>query len=388
MAEPYKRTDSPFFWYAYSDPVTGKRVSRSTGQTKLTEARKVVAGWMREATDRAARGITEEITVAEALRRFVEQERKRGTAGWENHQARAERMSGRVIGRWGFGETFPLARLSAADVERLRTERKAEGYADNTINHEVKTLGRAWRMAKAAGAAVAREEPRFRLFKAVAKIRALSPEEFHAVLKALDPASPLPGRNGTAYVPAAGTKIVRERAEARDLFLALTLTGGRWGEIAKLTWDSVDVIDWSRIRLWGWKTDKERDVPVAAAVRDMLAARRERMKGTVYVFPGFDPKNPDAPRAGPSRAINRALDRAGCNAPHLVARYGRATIHSLRHTFATWQRRAGAGLDEVQDLLGHSDIAMTRVYAHIKPAETVQRATAALDQIVGDGLTN
>ncbi len=39
-------------------------------------------------------------------------------------------------------------------------------------------------------------------------------------------------------------------------------------------------------------------------------------------------------------------------------------LHDLRHTFATWARQQGKSLDDVGDLLGHTDPRMTRKYAH------------------------
>lgn len=58
------------------------------------------------------------------------------------------------------------------------------------------------------------------------------------------------------------------------------------------------------------------------------------------------------------------------------AKVGPLRIHDLRHTYASWLRQDGVGLDEIQMLLGHTSAQTTQRYAHIGTArwDTVRTA--------------
>lgn len=53
-------------------------------------------------------------------------------------------------------------------------------------------------------------------------------------------------------------------------------------------------------------------------------------------------------------------------------------VHDGRHTFAVRLRQAGVPLEDIKDLLGHKDVQMTQVYAHISP-EIQQRSIERLE---------
>ena len=85
-----------------------------------------------------------------------------------------------------------------------------------------------------------------------------------------------------------------------------------------------------------------------------------------FVFPGTGVCNdPDTGRSVRYHLHPSAVQREMKRAVNAVGISRRATVHTLRHSFATHLLMAGTDLCEIQELLGHKNLETTRVYLHV-----------------------
>lgn len=147
----------------------------------------------------------------------------------------------------------------------------------------------------------------------------------------------------------------------RAVILCMARLGLRVGEVVRLC---LDDIDWRGgvVRIPTRKTGHGALLPVTAELGAALAAylqngRPETAAREVFILVGL---GRGAPISGSivGRAVDNALRRAGIEAP---TRGG----NLLRHSLATGLQARGVGLSEIADLLGHSCLATTRIYAAV-----------------------
>lgn len=105
------------------------------------------------------------------------------------------------------------------------------------------------------------------------------------------------------------------------------------------------------------KGQKDRLVPLSLRLLEELRAYWCRHRPRTWLFPN---QNQDGPwHAGTiQRRFQRVVQRAGITKP--------ATMHTLRHSFATHLLEAGVDVLTVQKLLGHRQLSTTALYLHLR----------------------
>jgi integrase len=145
----------------------------------------------------------------------------------------------------------------------------------------------------------------------------------------------------------------------------LRLTGGRLNEVLRM---KLRQFNWTKgyVRLYGSKTENERDLPLSDGVREVVQGRiREGLTGV-------DRKDPDDDYVFPRGRIatfDNAIARACRKAAKLAKlNYGQAngfTCHSLRHTFITdLMEKTGNDAGTVMKYSGHKTLESFSIYLH------------------------
>src|SRR5262249_35520485 len=117
-------------------------------------------------------------------------------------------------------------------------------------------------------------------------------------------------------------------------------------------------IDSARRTLWvrHGKGGKDRGRPLPAALLGELRDHWREHRPADWLFPG--------PAGRPLNAVT--LQRAFQTARRAAGLRQPATIHTLRHCFATHLLEAGTDLPTIQRLLGHSQLSTTARYLHLR----------------------
>lgn len=386
----------PNWWIRYKDE-TGKWVSKPSGQPSKAEA-DAVCKQIEARVARGELGIPERagpaparLTLAQLCDKFLEEYSRPSITDPKRYRSEHRTMLRAIRDVLGEHEHKPAAELTKAVVEKLR-DALAKAYASNSVRHHLRALSKVFVWGMEQGHVGANP------CKGVERPHVIASIEF---LGAQDRAEPW-------------QLLDHARAEAPPMvyyLIAFCLyTGVRKGEAFGLRWSDI-ALDLGKVWItrsyrkpWP-KGKKRRDLDLHAELGPLLERWKEICPATEegLVFP-VEVRDREARRARLTeqaqgtgelaRAARKRLRKIDDTPMKL--RMGRhddmldldvllkdakcsrmkKPWHALRHTFASHFIMNGGSLVALQQILGHSTIEMTMIYAHLSPSyrrEEMQR---------------
>ena len=119
------------------------------------------------------------------------------------------------------------------------------------------------------------------------------------------------------------------------------------------------------------KGGKDRQAMLSPSLLEVLRQYWHESRPEGWLFPGNPKIQPLSPRQL-NRAFMAAKDMAGVTKP--------ATLHTLRHSFATHLLEANTDVRVIQVLLGHAKLSTTARYAHVA-TKTIQSTVSPFEQM-------
>jgi site-specific recombinase XerD len=140
----------------------------------------------------------------------------------------------------------------------------------------------------------------------------------------------------------------------------------------------VDDIDGQRkiLHLHQAKGNKDRYVPIPDACLTMLRHYWRFHRNPVWLFPAQRENTQPMHESGLQKAFRAAVQEARI--------HKKATVHTLRHSYATHLLEAGVNLRIIQSYLGHASPKTTSIYTHLtsiteaQTRDTIEKIVASL----------
>lgn len=338
-------------WYMQFQ-LNGKTYIRSSNTTNKKAAVQMEAEWRTQLHANHFLGKKERIRLGEAITRYCES--RKGTPSYNGMLSCTN-----VISAYLSTSNY-IDELQSHDLERFKQRRSDLGISNQTILHNLNLVRGAWKFASKLGYQVSELEfPQLKIAKP--PVRFLSDAEEGKLLTRLDPR-----REGLGLAPLdqRSDSIQQMLQDSYDLAVLLLDTGGRYSEIANIEWKRIDMHS-RTINLWRTKVSNGLILHMTDRVYQILQRRQGNGQ---HVFQN----KAGAARGYSTQSIRKAIKKAGLDG---------CRVHSFRHTLATRLLRSGMSLYEVKEILGHTKIETTMIYAHLELSETSVKARNLLDDL-------
>ena len=147
--------------------------------------------------------------------------------------------------------------------------------------------------------------------------------------------------------------------------------GLRRSEISTLKWQDI-LFDEHKIHVKQSKGNKDRVVMLPVSIVAILKNYRSIYPSDEWVFAGQYKGEAISPSTV-QVVMRQAVAKAGLEK--------KATVHTLRHSFATHLLESGTDIRYIQQLLGHANVNTTMIYTHITP-KAAKNIISPLDRMI------
>jgi integrase len=262
--------------------------------------------------------------------------------------------------------SIDISAITPRDIVRFR-DHLATRLSTSTANHAVKVVRMALKDAQADSLVTANVAMGVRPAKSTQES----------------------GRRRPFTLPEIKRLLHAAHGEWEGIILFGLYTGQRLGDIARLTWQNLD-LSRHELALVSRKTNRRVVVPLAAPLQGFLLHRMDA---------GDDPKQPLFPKAFAAKRVSALSNQfydimadTGLVEPRKHKPNGKGrnsrrafnelSFHALRHTATSLMKNAGVSPAVVQDIIGHDSPAVSAHYTRIEES-TKRRAVDLLPDVTG-----
>jgi len=370
------------FWFACITLPNGRRVQRSTKETNRKKAQQIADKWEAATRGRVTarqiqkviaefyRDITGQHLVFPTVREYFDSwvARKKPETAPSSYRLYHDKARG-FLSWLGKRADEQIALIDRQDILDFRAA-ELERVSPRSVNYSIKFVRMVFKTAKEDG-----------------KYHDENPASGVKVARLRD------GNNRRGFtIPEIKRVLKVANDEWRSLIYFGLYSGQRLGDLARLTWQNVD-LDRDEIRFVSRKTGRTMIIPIATPLRAEIEtlpaafnrsqplhprafASVERSGGVNTLSRQFRELLADAGLA--TRKAHRTTEAApGRDGPRELSQI---SFHSLRHTATSLMKNAGINASVVMDIIGHESEAVSAHYTHIDE-DTKRRAIAKLPRI-------